>query len=214
MSREGVEVKGRRLTGGRLDRLDLRTVLGMVVRGRAIRLDLEREQSRALRDPDGQIGLDVVRHLLGARACLVVAPAPFPLTEEAFQRVAGKLGHAVGIKRSRTIIRRLLATGVITTAGSYRQMYQNTDTRSGFRVTLFSLGAKIARRRSAPQQRAVGRRGRVKPFRWWKHGLFGTPDGRPPPGLSKRQRCRMRSADEREMEIIDLAVTRGRGERP
>jgi len=47
------------------------------------------EQKRALRNPRGQIALDVLRRLLGARP---LTPERFPLTEQAFQAVALRLG--------------------------------------------------------------------------------------------------------------------------
>jgi hypothetical protein len=88
---------------------NLAGVLGSVVRGRVARLSLEQEQKRALRDHEGQLALDVLRHLLGARAASVRpgrAPEPFPLTEQTFQAVASRLGRPVGIKRSRLLRRR------------------------------------------------------------------------------------------------------------
>ena len=63
--------------------------------GRVVGLDLTREQKRELRDAEGQIALDVLRHPLGARAA-VGAPERFPLTERAIQAFTRKLGHKVG----------------------------------------------------------------------------------------------------------------------
>jgi hypothetical protein len=45
----------------------LEAMLANVQRGRLAYLVLTQEQKRALRDPEGQIALDVLRHLLGAR---------------------------------------------------------------------------------------------------------------------------------------------------
>jgi hypothetical protein len=45
----------------------LQEVLAGVCRGCVVYLALTRAQKRALRDPEGQIALDVLRHLLGAR---------------------------------------------------------------------------------------------------------------------------------------------------
>jgi hypothetical protein len=101
---------------GRCTKPSLAGVLASVVRGRVARLSLDKEQKRALRDHEGQLALDVLRHLLGARAASVKpgqAPRPFPLTDEVFQAVADRLGHRVGIKRSRALRGRLEKTGVL-----------------------------------------------------------------------------------------------------
>jgi hypothetical protein len=182
-----------------MSRLDLPTVASAVVPGRVVRLRLAPEQREALRDHDGQLGLDVLRHLLGARFVVQPKPAPFPLTAEAFQRVAGKLGVRVGIKRSYTIIRRLSDAGIIENIASYRQPYGTSAAPSGFRVTLYRLAAKVASVRPARRQRAIGGGAVVNPLprrRWWEHPLFGNPDGRPPPHLSAARLRRMSAADE------------------
>jgi hypothetical protein len=112
-------------------------VLASFAPGRVTRLALGREQKQALRDRDGHLALSVVRHLLGAR-CASVKPATpyesFPLTEHTFQALAVRLGRRVGIKRSRALVRRLIAAGVIREVGSYRQPYRNQAGCSGFRV--------------------------------------------------------------------------------
>ena len=57
---------------------------------------------------------------------------------------------------------------------------------------------------TAWRKRAVGSCVRVKGnrrVRWWRHGLFGEPDGRPPPHLTKAQARRTRSQDELELGI-------------
>jgi hypothetical protein len=172
-------------------------VLGAVVPGRVTRLSLTPEQRASLRDRDAQLGLDVLRHLLGARSAITATPGDrFPLTEATFQAVARKLGHEIGIKRSRAVLHRLVQVDVILPSGSYRQAYRRQGV-SGFRVKL-RIGAALAPLR---RKRPVGRGGAVKaagPTRWWQHPLFGTLDGRPPPGYSRAQLRRMRSADERE----------------
>jgi hypothetical protein len=119
----------------------LEHVLGNVLRGQVAYLVLTAEQKRALKDPDGRVALDVLRHLLGARPG---NPERFPLTEQAFQMVAGKLGYLVGQKRSRAMIRRRLEAGVIVGAGQYRQPYRNSGIRSGFCVALYLLGPPCA----------------------------------------------------------------------
>jgi hypothetical protein len=187
---------------------NLEDVLAAIVRGRVARLRLDDAQKHALRDRDGQLALDVVRHLLGARHASVhpgEPPAPFPLTEHCFAAVARALGRPAGIKRSRVLLRRLLAEGVLERAGLYRQAYRDAAGASGYRVPLYRLAAGawgIARRLCGPPglKRAVGRRAPVKRVpkrRWWQHELFGTPDGRPPPQLTRRQRRMWKSPDER-----------------
>ena len=176
-------------------------VLAQVVRGRVTYLCLTPEQNRELRDRDGQLALDVLRHLLGARADRR-DPERFPLTEGAFQAVARKLGHGIGQKRSRLLIGRLRAAGVIVGAGQYRQPYRNAATRSGFGVSLYRLArhARAVRRsRRRQAKRPVGSATSVKPrtrARWWQHGLFGDINGLPPPEIPKPQLRRMTSLDE------------------
>jgi hypothetical protein len=177
----------------------LERVLANVRRGQVAYLVLTAEQKRALRDPDGRVALDVLRHLLGARPG---NPERFPLTEQAFQTVARKLGYPVGQKRSRGMVRRLLEAGVIAGAGQYRQPYRNTGARSGFKVALFLLGRgalHVRARSSYKRKRPVGTRPAVKPksgARWWQHPLFGDLLGLPPPGLPNRPARRTQSLDE------------------
>lgn len=153
------------------------------------------------------MALDVLRHLLGARP---MTPERFPLTEQAFQAVARKLGYVVGQKRSRRMVGLLTATGVIAKAGHYRQPYRNTAVRSGFRVQLYKLGRRLRRvdaRRPSKRKHPVGTPAAVKPVfraRWWQHPLFGDLLGLPPPGIRRSDLRRMRSLDE---------VSKGRTER-
>ena len=175
----------------------LEAVLANVVRGRVAYLVLTPEQKRALRDRDGRLALDVLRHLLGARDA-IRAPERSPLVESAFQAVARKLGHEVGQKRSRLLIRRLHAAGVIVDSGQYRQPYRNSATRSGFKVALYRLGRRAALLASKAK-RPVGSAPRVKRrarLRWWAHPLFGDLLQRPPPELTRSRAERMRSLDE------------------
>jgi len=140
----------------------------------------------------------VLRALLRARRATGQA-ATFPLTEDTFQAIARRLGHQVGDKRARATIKRCIALGVIEDAGSYRQTYKASASRSGFRVPLFRL--RVA---SARLQASVGKRRAVKrsrPVRWWAHPLFGEPNGRPPPHLALEAARRMRSIDEFEMGL-------------
>jgi hypothetical protein len=179
-------------------RPNLTDVLAATRPGQVVRLKLTPEQRRSLQDREARLALDVVRHLLGARAASFTTgemPATFPLTEATFQAVALRLGANVGIKRSRSLLRRLRAAGVLCDAGSYRQPYTRQGS-SGYRVSLFRLGALVAALR---RKRAIGRGPRVKGGRlrrWWEGGLFGDLYGLPPPGYSRAQLRRMRSADE------------------
>jgi len=170
----------------------LSDVLAAVRRGRVAYLCLTREQKRALRDRDGQLALDVLRHLLGARADRR-DPERFPLTEGAFQAVAHRLGLGVGQKRARGLIRRLSAAAVIVSSGQYRQPYRNAATRSDFKVPLYRLSRRAqALRRSRRRQakRPVGTAAPVKArfvLRWWQHPLFGDVCGLPPPEIPRRR---------------------------
>jgi hypothetical protein len=96
----------------------LQDVLAGVLRGRVSYLCLTPAQGKSLGDPDGRIALDVLRHLLGPRPA---TPERFPLTEQAFQAVARKLGYVVGQKRCRLGVKRLLASGVVVRCGHYRR---------------------------------------------------------------------------------------------
>ena len=181
-------------------RPNLHDVLACVVRGRVVYLTLSGEQKRALRDRDARIALDVVRHLLAARAASVehMPPDKLPVSMFAFQAVARKLGHEIGQKRSYRLIRRLVETEVLLPSGSYRQAYRRL-VPSGFRVTLWRIGVCCASLfQQAYCRQARARQGRVGK-RWWQHELFGDASGRPPPGLRQRDAARMLSLDEREV---------------
>ena len=176
----------------------LQDVLANVRRGRVAYLVLNREQKRALRDPEGKIALDVLRHLLGARP---PNPERFPLAEQAFQAVALRLGYVVGQKRCRRMVKRLRVAGVVGRCGHYRQPYRNSGTRSGFRVILYKLGHRLlGARRSTKRKRPVGKRTSVKAnfhVPWWRHPLFGDLLGLPPPEISRHDLRRMKTLDER-----------------
>ena len=171
-------------------------VLAATRRGCTMRLALNDEQKRALRDPDAQLALNVVRHLLGSRAACGVSSGTFPLTEFAFQAVARKLGAEVGIKRIRRLIRRLVHAGVLMPAGSFRQAYR-TRGISGFKVALYRVLVLLALLREKRLSAGAGPSRPRGPRRWWEHPLFGNPDGLPPPEIRKARLRRMRSADER-----------------
>jgi hypothetical protein len=177
----------------------LEQVLASVVPGRGQRLRLSERQRRELGDRDGRIALQVLRALVRARRVTpkFTALGEFPLTEDAFQAIARRLGLAIGDKRTRAIINRCVALGVLEGAGSYRQRYRSSAARSGFRVPLYRLGTSAAAKRKASvgKRRPVQRSRRV---RWWAHPLFGEPNSRPPPHLGLWRASRMRSIDELE----------------
>jgi hypothetical protein len=176
--------------------LHLLNVLAGVRRGRVAYLCLTPTQVRELRDPDGRIALDVLRHLLGARP---MTPERFPLTEEALQGVARRLGYVVGQKRCRRMVKRLLASDVIARCGQYRQPFRNPAVRSGFCVGLYKLGQRLRAPRLAERKHPVGISTAVKTDfrpRWWQHPLFGDILGLPPPDIPARARRRMKSLDE------------------
>jgi hypothetical protein len=167
-----------------------------VRRGQVAYVCLTPEQAKSLRDLDGRIALDGLRHLIGARP---MTPERFPLTEHAVQSVARKLGDAVGQKCCRRMAKRLLASGVIASCGQYRQPYRNTAVRSGFCVTLYKLGRRLRAPRLAKRKRPVGKHGSVKTDsrrRWYQHPLFGDILGLPPPEIPRPRVRRMKSLDE------------------
>jgi hypothetical protein len=171
-------------------------VLANICPGRVAYICLTPEQKRALRDPEGRIALEVLRHLLGARP---MVPERFPLTEQAFQAVARRLGYVVGQKRCRRMVKRLVTTQVVGPCGQYRQPYRNSAARSGFRVVLYKLGRRLRASRLAKRKRPVGKHAPVKAHfrpRWWHHPLFGDILGLPPPEIPPPRVQRMKSLDE------------------
>jgi len=147
----------------------LQDVLANVCRGRVAYLAMTPEEKRARRDPEGQIALDVLRHLLGARP---MNPERFPLAEDAFQAIARRLGYVLGQKRCRRMVRRLREVGVVGLCGQYRQPYRNSAVRSGFCVRLYKLGRRLRAPRLAKRKRPVGKHTPVKRdlrARWWQH---------------------------------------------
>jgi hypothetical protein len=128
-----------------------------------------------------------------------MTPERFPLTEQAFQAVARRLGYVVGQKRCRRMIAHIVATGVIARAGQYRQRYRNSAGRSGFRVALFRLARRLRATSLAKRKRPVGKRTPVKSNsrpRCWQNPLFGDILGLPPPEIPPPRARRMRSLDE------------------
>jgi hypothetical protein len=164
-------------------------------------LHLSAEQKEKLGDRDGRLARQLLRALRRARERAVAPRQPpdeFPLTEDALQAIAHKLGQTLADKRARRIIHRLIDAGVLTPAGSYRQRYRITGP-SGYRVRLFRIGVRITARSdevrpAATPQASPGKRGSVKPSErvpWYRHALFGTPDGLPPPCWDPRRRRRL-----------------------
>jgi hypothetical protein len=192
-----------------LARPNLDGVLAATAPGRVVRLRLTPEQRRELRDPDGQLGLRILRALVAARRASVkpsTAPPEFPMTPGAMQAIAARLGEGrIGIKRCARARRRLLEKGVVEDAGSHRQAYRHRSGADGYRVPLLRLAVQVvgyvrASTSSAPRYEAsVRRRRRVKRrtlrVRWWQT-VFAGPDRRPPPGIMKRAAARMCSIDE------------------
>jgi hypothetical protein len=187
---------------------NLEALLAAVESRRTIRLNLTREQKAAFRDRDGRIALDVFRHFVGARFASVLPGEPperFPLTAFTVQAVAWRLGYEIGEKRCRAMTRRLVEAGIVVESGSYRQRYRLRAGRGSYRVRLLRLAAHALRavvHRGAtryPRHSPVGNRSSVKRAerrRWWQHPLFGSPDGLPPPHLTRKNARRMRSLDE------------------
>jgi len=128
-----------------------------------------------------------------------MTPERFPLTEQAFQAVARRLGYVVGQKRCRRMVKRMVSLGVVGPCGHYRQTYRNSPARSGFRVGLYKLGQRLRAPRLATRKRPVGKHAPVKTDlrpRWWQHPLFGDILGLPPPEIPRSSARRMKSLDE------------------
>jgi hypothetical protein len=88
----------------------------------------------------------------------------------------------IGEHRAEALVRYLRTVRRIVEVGSYKAK------RHGFRVTIYRLMQPAGSVTSS-----VRKNSRVKPRAWWQHPLFGTPDGKPPPGTTKKQRKRWRS---------------------
>jgi hypothetical protein len=177
-------VKGTR----QLPPIRLEQVLAAVRPGQAWILNLTAAERAALDDDEGRFALSVLQHLLDARRRVVTGRPwePAPLTGETVRRVALRLGHRVGEHRCLRLIRRLRDAGVIVDVGSYR------DRCTGFRIRLFAAVSRASSRattvlrtcRVSVRRKSSTTRRRHAP--WWRHPLFGNPDGRPPPGVDRR----------------------------
>jgi hypothetical protein len=168
-----------------------------------------RQRSRIRLQPDGEVALRILRHIVPARAEAGADHLTFPLIERFVQRAAARLGLRLGQRRCRAIIRLLAAEGLIEAASSYRQPYRSQPGGSGYCVVVWRLRPFLVSairgllRRPAAALRSskasVGTRNRASAPRrpkWWQHPLFGDPSGLPPPGISPRRAARMHSEDE------------------
>lgn len=108
-----------------------------------------------------------------------------PVTVGFVQRRTGMAEHQARRIRNDLVRRRLLIP-----VGKYR------GRKHGFWVTLYRVVQPEASGTSS-----VRRSARVKAQPWWRHPLFGTPDGKPPPDTTKKQRKRWRSATFRAYEM-------------
>src|SRR5262249_12668915 len=182
-----------------------REVVDAVVRGCVVPFALDRRQRLAFAaDSDGRIALDVVRHMLHARAVVGADCRRFPISEAVFQAIADRLGERLGIKRCPGLIRRLQSEGVLLRAGHYRQPYRRGRTVM-YLVALYkppdssstspSAGAAPAPTVERPNGRRLPRKRPRERVRWWQTPFAG-PEGRPPPGFRMAAARRTRSLDE------------------
>ena len=196
------------VTSGRRQQISLEDVLAQIRPGRVWHLNLSKEERSRLADRDAQIALAVIEHLLEARRKLVQGRPwePFPLTGETFRRVALRLGERVGQKRSLQLIRRLRDAGVLVPASAY---LGGSRIGPGYKVTLYlavdraaapvgvgasSKGRRPTKQASVGNDHPVKSRTRRHLASCWGHQLFGTHDGRPPPGINRGTHGRWRRA--------------------
>ena len=111
-------------------------MLAAILPGRVERLALTQQQKRLLRDPEGQLALHILRHVLGARSFLGLANR-FPLVGEFFQKAARKCGEEIGVHRCYHLIRRLRETQVIHGGGSYCRPFDRHTVNGGYRPRLY-----------------------------------------------------------------------------
>lgn len=173
-------------------------------------LNLTVAQRSALDDPEGRRALWIVEHVLLARLW-TGQPRELPLTERFILRAARRLGLPLSRSAARRVSRRLAKAGVIVPFGSYRQEYAASAPR-GFRILLWSVQpiawadgrprsfAEPRRPRSATPTASVATRRKRKSLGWWTHALFGTPDGRLPPGTWRSHGERWREKGYRKAE--------------
>ncbi len=97
-----------------------------------------------------------------------------PFTVGYLQAVCKAMGHRVGEHRAAKMIAHLERKKLLKGAGSYRSKAH------GFRVRLYLVPRfTVSVRRRASVKR------RSERLTWWLHPLFGTHDGKPPPGRRK-----------------------------
>lgn len=183
---------------------NLAGVLASVVPGRVVRLAIEGEQKRALRDHEGKLALDVpplARSSNGKRggACAC------PLSPDRTDLPGGcrSPGISSGNQESSSPAAQTRGSGGYPSRGLLQTALPNRPGGSGFRVLLYRLVSKrrrpaLSRKRLSAGLRASSPRARV---RWWKHPLFGDYEGRPPPQWTKSRRQQTASQDEYEAGV-------------
>lgn len=183
-------------------------VLAAVRKGELSRLDLNREQIRAMDDLDGRRALDALAHWDAAhrKAAPASVAGRYPLTPETLQACLRKIGYGhVGTKRCRTMRRRLFTVGAINEQGRWRNS-GSKRVPGGFLLILYSavlrsavkLAPAQATRCSARENSLVGRGTANARVSCWHHPLFGTLDGLPPPSPGgARTRRRLTNSIER-----------------
>jgi hypothetical protein len=93
------------------------------------------------------------------------------------QQIWSFFRERIGEHRAEAMIRHLRSSRRLLQVGSYKSK------RHGFHVPIYRLAQPAGSVTSS-----VRKNSRVKPRAWWQHPLFGTPDGKPPPGTSERQK--------------------------
>jgi hypothetical protein len=182
-------------------------VIAAVVPGKRAIINLTQAQRESLcAAPEGLKALALMEHLVYVRVKLG-ADGCMPLTERFLCRLAQRLDLGLGRNAVRRVRCVLAEAGVIARAGVYRQGYMSTGTPNGFRVPLWSVRpvcwidghvwrcAEPDRLRSATSPASVATRRSVKGGPWWRHPVFGNPDGRKPRGAPARDVKRWRSQD-------------------
>jgi len=101
-----------------------------------------------------------------------------PVTVSFVQARTGMAEH-----QARRIRNELVERGALVPVGKYQ------GRKHGFWITIYRVVQPAASVTSSVRRTRV-----VKRSPWWQHPIFGTPDGKPPPGTSNRQRKWWRSS--------------------